>query len=184
MLKATGIEDKDARIIGNLYWYQTAAVRVGHQLTEEVEMKRGVRQECILSLISTYTPKKFSKRLDMGIEINGRIINNIRYADDTIILARTSEELQILMKHVANACGQFGLKINKSKTKYMIISKNNIIQNNGLQVNGTQLERVPKATYLGSNINERWDPSIEIKIRIERTQAAFLRMKRTLIVMI
>lgn len=48
------------------------------------------------------------------------------------------------MTHVAGACEQFGLKLNTFKTKYVIISKSNIVQDNGIQVIGTHLERCQK----------------------------------------
>lgn len=62
----------------------------------------------------------------------------------------------------------------------MVISKAHDIRGNDIGTDGAQLERVHKLVYLGSNINDQWDPSIEIKTRIERARAAFIQMKKSL----
>ena len=61
-----------------------------------------------------------------GIRINGETVNNLRYADDTVIMANNIDELQILMDKISSACEDFGLKINVQKTKYMIVSRSTI----------------------------------------------------------
>lgn len=185
ILKASGIDDKDIRIIGNLYWHQRAAVKIEEHFTDDIEIKRGVRQGCILSplLFNLYSEEIFNEALVesmAGVIINGKNINNIRYADNTLLIANTNEDLQLLMNQITNACTQYGLKLNVKKTKYMIISKQNVPQDNGIFVDETPLEKVHKLTYLGSNINDNWDPSAEVKIRIERARAAFIRMKKVL----
>ena len=58
-----------------------------------------------------------------GIKINGETINNIRYADDTVILANSLEDLQTLLEKINATIVKYGLNLNTSKTKYMTISK-------------------------------------------------------------
>lgn len=100
-----------------------------------------------------------------GRIIYGKIINNIRNADDILTLTNNNEYLQRIINRLIGVCEEYKLKLNTQKTKYMIISKNR---------NGQRAE------YLGSNINEDWDPSREIKIRLERARATFPKMRKML----
>uniref|UniRef100_A0A8D8Y176 Craniofacial development protein 2 n=3 Tax=Cacopsylla melanoneura TaxID=428564 RepID=A0A8D8Y176_9HEMI len=180
ILKKTGIDGKDLKIISNLYWHQTASLKIEDENTDEVEILRGVRQGCILSpsLFNLYSEHIFREALDNleeGISINGLRLNNLRYADDTIIFADTIEGLQRLMNKIHETSTQYGLDINTGKTKFMIISKKEI---NGVNlfINNTRIERVTKYTYLGTSINESWDNSQEIKSRIGKARSIFNSM--------
>lgn len=98
ILKNIGLSSKDLNIIINLYWNQTAVLRIGKEHTDEVKILRGVRQGCILSpiLFNIYSEYIFREALENqeeGISINGKELNNIRYADDTIMFADTIEGL-------------------------------------------------------------------------------------------
>ena len=84
------------------------------------------------------------------------------------------------MEQIGNSCAQYGLRLNVNKAKYMIVSKQNAPQDNGIYIDGAPLERVERLTYLGSSINDKWDPSSEIKIRIERARSTFIKMRKTL----
>ena len=82
----TGLDGKDIRIISNLYWNQTACVRLDGDRTEQVKILRGVRQGCVLSplIFNLYSERIFSEALneiEEGIMLNGDRLNNIRYAD-------------------------------------------------------------------------------------------------------
>lgn len=98
VLKKIGISEKDLQIIVNLYWNQTAVLRVDGEYTEEIKISREVRQGCILSpiLFNLYSEYIFRESLDEmeeGIPINGVKLNNIRYADDTIVFADSIQSL-------------------------------------------------------------------------------------------
>ena len=98
ILRDVGFDDRDVHIISNLYWNQTAVVRVGQDMTDAVCISRGVRQECVLSplLFNLYSECIMAEALEdlgAGVRINGVIINNIRYADDTVLLADNLEDL-------------------------------------------------------------------------------------------
>ena len=88
----------------NLYAGQEAMVRTRHGKTDWFQVMKGVRQGCILSpylfnLYAEYIMK--NARLDeaqAGIKIAGRNINNLRYADDTTLMAKSEEELKSLLK--------------------------------------------------------------------------------------
>ena len=59
----------------------------------------------------------------MGITINGEMINNIRYADDTVLLTSNLRDTQHLLEKLENRCNEYGLKINYNKTKLMVVTK-------------------------------------------------------------
>uniref|UniRef100_A0A8D8VL77 Craniofacial development protein 2 n=2 Tax=Cacopsylla melanoneura TaxID=428564 RepID=A0A8D8VL77_9HEMI len=182
ILQDSGIDGKDLRIIKNLYWNQSAVVKVNQEKTEEVKILRGVRQGCILSplIFNLYSEAIFQEALEhveSGILLNGKRVNNFRYADDTVIFADTAEGLQTLMNKVAVISRKYGLEVNTSKTKVMIISKERI-SNVAFTINDQHVERVPAYTYLGTMLNEQWDQSQEIKIRIVKARAAFNQMSK------
>ena len=97
-----GIPDHLTCLLRNLYAGQEATVRTGHGTTDRFQMGKGVCQGCILSpclfnLYAEYIMR--NARLDeaqAGIKIAGRNINNLRYADDTSLMAESEEELEPL----------------------------------------------------------------------------------------
>ena len=96
ILQALNLDGKDVRIVRNLYWSQTAAVRVADETTEEFQIKRGVRQGCVLSpdLWNLYGERIMKQLEDIpGISVGGRNINNLRYADDTTMLGPTGKRI-------------------------------------------------------------------------------------------
>ena len=88
MLDQIGIDDKDLRIIQNLYYEQTAAVKINDKVGDFTPIQRGVRQGCVLSpdLFSLYSEiiLRYIEGED-GIKIGGHNINHLRYADDTVL---------------------------------------------------------------------------------------------------
>ena len=101
-----GIPDHLTCLLRNLYAGQEAVVRTGHETTDWFQIGKGVRQACILSpclfnLYAEYIMR--NTRLDEaqpGIRIAGRNISNLRYADDTIHMAESKEELKSLLMKV------------------------------------------------------------------------------------
>lgn len=186
ILRESGIDDRDANIISKLYSQQKAIVRVENETSEEFSIKRGVRQGCILSplLFNVYSEQLFKEALsniEDGVVINGEIINNLRYADDTVIIADTAEGLQKLIDRVGTACNKYGMKINCKKTHTLIVSKN-AIGNGNLQftANNVALTMAETVTYLGCTLNSDWDHSREIKGRIEKARGTFNKMRNVL----
>ena len=89
------IDGKDIRVLKNLYWEQMAAISIDGELSEWICVKRGVRQWCVISpdLFSLYAEvimRKVKQRSDhLKYSINSVSIQNITYADDTVLLARS-----------------------------------------------------------------------------------------------
>ena len=120
-----GILDHLTCLLRNLYAGQEATVRIEHRTTDGFQTKKGVHQGCILSpcLFNFYAEYIMQNaRLDEAqaeIKIVGRNINNLRYADDTTLMAESEEELKSLMMKVKEMSEKVGLKLNIQKTKIM-----------------------------------------------------------------
>ena len=112
-------------LLRNLYAGQQATVRTGHEITDWFQIGKGVRQGCILSpclfnLYAEYTMQNARlNEAQAGIKIAGRNINNLRYADDTTLMAESEEELKSLLMKVNEESEKLGLKLNIQKTKTM-----------------------------------------------------------------
>ena len=124
ILQEMGIPDHLTRLLRNLYASQEAIVRTGHETTEGFQIGKGVHQGCILSpcLFNLYAEYIMQNaRLDeaqAGIKTARRNINNLKYADDTTLMAE-SEELKSLLMKVKEDSEKVGLKLNIQKMKIM-----------------------------------------------------------------
>ena len=105
ILKDMGLPDHVTCLLRNLYAGEEATVRTGHGTTDWFQIGKGVRQGCILSpylfnLYADYIMRNAGlDEAQAGIKIAGRNINNLRYADDTTLMAESEEELiSLLMK--------------------------------------------------------------------------------------
>ena len=119
-----GIPDHLTCLLRNLYSGQEATVRIGHGPTYWFQVGKGVCQGCILSpclfnLYAEYMMRNAGlEEVQAGIKIAGRYINNLRYADDTTLIAE-NEELKSLLMKVKEESEKVGLKLNIQKTKIM-----------------------------------------------------------------
>ena len=118
ILQEMGIPDHLTCLLRNLYARQEATVRTGHGTTDWFQIRKGVRQGCILSpcLFNFYAEYIMrNARLDeaqAGIQISGRNINDLRYAQDTTLMAESKEELKSLLMKVKEESEKTGLKLN------------------------------------------------------------------------
>ena len=116
-------KSKDLRIVKNLYWEQNAAFKIEGECSEFKQIKRGVRQGCVISpdLFNLYSESILRNLEDKpGIKVNGEEINNIRYADDTALVAGSKKDLQQLINVVVKESERMGLSLNVKKTKKII----------------------------------------------------------------
>ena len=183
MLKNTEMDSKDICILQNLYWNQRAVVRMDDSFTDEFDIKRGVRQGCILSpkLFNLYSEEVF-KDLDHleGIVIGGRNINNIRYADDTALIANSEEGLQMIVDEVNERSKSLGLYMNVTKTKVMLMHKKEEDKKVTILVGGKELKQVKSYLYLGQMVTSDGRCDTEIKRRIGIAKSSFGKMKDAL----
>ncbi|KAI5743314.1 hypothetical protein M8J77_016763 [Diaphorina citri] len=110
--------------------------------------------------------------------LDGQVINNKRYADDTVLIATTPQHLQQLINRVARTSELFNMRLNTPKTKIMIVQKIPKRYTFSFKVDGVQLEKVLSYTYLGTHMD--WNQQHEIKRRIEMAGAAFNKMRTIL----
>ena len=147
-------------LLRNLYVGQEAAVRTGHETTDWFQTGKGVRQGCILSpclfnLYAEYIMRNAGlDEVQAGIKISGRNTNNLRYADDTTLMAEI-EELKSLLMKVKEESEKVGLKLNIQKTKIMASGPITSWETDG--------ETVSDFIFLGSKITADGDCSHEIK---------------------
>ena len=115
-------------LLRNLYAGQEATVRAGHGTTNWFQIGKGVHQgyilsPCLFNLYAKYIMQ--NARLDevqAGIKMAGRNTNNLRYADDTTLMAESEEELKSLLMKVKEENEKAGLKLNIQKTKIIASS--------------------------------------------------------------
>ena len=183
MLKEKGIDGKDLRLIRNLYWNQSAEIKIGNEKSKKVEVQRGVRQGCVLSpdLFSLYSEKIMEEIKDIeGIMIGGENINNLRYADDTVLIATTKENLQKLVDKLNEACNRKGMRININKTEVMVATKKKETVKAEITLERKILKQVNNFKYLGSIITEDGRSNKEIKTRIGIAKSAFENQRKIL----
>ena len=163
ILKEMGIPDHLTCLLKNLYAGQEATVRTGHGTADWFQIGKGVRQSCILSpcLFNLYAKDIMRnaglEEAQAGIKIAGRNINNLRYADDTTLMAE-SEELKSLLMKVKEESEKVGLKLSIQKTK--IMASDPITS---WQIDGETVETVSDFIFLGCKITADGDCSHEIK---------------------
>ena len=120
-----GIPDHLTRLLRKLYAGQEATVRTRHGPTDWFQIGKGVRQGCILSpylfnLYAEYIIRNVGlDKAQAGIKTAWRNINNLRYADDTTLMAESDEELESLLMKMKEESEEVGLKLNIQKTKIM-----------------------------------------------------------------
>ena len=128
ILQVIGIRDHLTCLLRNLYAGQEAIVRTRHGTTDWFQIRKGVRQGCILSpcLFNVYAEYIMRNtgldEVQAGIKTAGRNINNLRYAEDTTPMAESEEELKSLLMKVKEESEKVGLKLNIQKTKIMTSS--------------------------------------------------------------
>ena len=125
ILKEMGIPDHLTCLLKNLYAGQEATVRTGHGTTDWFQIGKGVCQGCILSpCLFNLHAEHIMRNVGLdeaqaGIKIARRNINNLRYADDTTLMAESEEELNSHLMEVKKESKAVGLKLNIQKTKVM-----------------------------------------------------------------
>ena len=151
-------------LLRNLYAGQEATVRTGHGTTDLFQIGNGVHQGCILSpclvnLYAEYIMRNTGlEEAQAGIKISGKNINNLRYADDTTLMAESKEELKNLLMKVKEESEKVSLKLN--------IQKMNIMASGPItswQIDGETMETVRDFIFRGSKITVDSDCSHELK---------------------
>ena len=164
ILQEVGIPDHLTCLLRNLYAGQEATARTQHGTIDLFQIEKGVHQDCILSpclfnLYAEYIMRNAGlDEAQAGIKIARRNINNLRYADDTTLMAESEEELKGLLMKVKEESENVRLKLNIQKTKIMASSPIT-----SWQIGGETVEIVRDFIFLGSKITADGDCGHEIK---------------------
>ena len=156
ILKEIGIPDHLTCLLKNLYAGQEATVRTGHGTRDGFQIGKRVCQGCILSpcLFNFYAEyimrNAGQEETQAGIKIAGRNINNLRYADDTTLMAESEEELKSLLMKVEEESEKVGLKLNIQKMKIMASGPIT-----SWEIDGETMETVSDLFFLAPN-HCRW----------------------------
>ena len=162
--KEVGISNLLTCLLRNLYADQEATVRTGHGTTDWFQVGKGVCQGCILSpcLFNSYAEYIMQNagldEAQAGFKFAWRNINNLRYADDTTLMAESKEEVKSLLMKVKEENEKVGLKLNIQKTKIMASGPIT-----SWQIDEETMETVTDLIILGSKITADGDCSLEIK---------------------
>ena len=150
-LKEMGIPDHLTCLSRNLYAGQEATVRAGHGTTDWFQIGKGVHQgyilsPCLFNLYAEYIMRNAGlEEAQAGIKIGRRNINNLRYADDTTLMAKSEEELKSLLMKVKEESQKVDLKLNIQKTKIMASGPIN-----SWQIDGERVETVSNFIWGGA----------------------------------
>ena len=154
ILKEMGIADHLPCLLRKLYEGQEVTVRTGPRTTDWFQTGKGVRQGCIFSpcLFNFYASYIMGNaalnEAQAGIKTAGRNINNIRYANDTTLMADSEEKLKSLFMKVKEKSENVGLKLNVQKTKIMASSPIT-----SQQIDGETMETVADFIFLSQAAN-------------------------------
>ena len=181
ILKEMGIPDHLTRLLRNVYAGQEATVRTGHGTTDWFQIGKGVHQGCILlpclfKLHAEYIMLNVGlDEAQVVIKIARRNINNLRYADDTTLMAESEEELKSLLMKVKEGSERAGLKLNIHKSKIMASSPIT-----SWQIDRETMETEAGFIFLGSKITVDSDYSHKIKRRLLLGRKALINLDSVL----
>jgi len=179
ILKKTGIDWLERRLISKLYMDQRVKIRLDRGETRRVQIGRGVRKGCCLSpiLFNLYSECLTKEALDGfgDFNIGGQIIQTVKYADDLVLMAKEETVLQGMIEKLIEIGSCYGMEMNVEKTKVMRISRQPSPVT--IMIDQKQLESVECFKYLGSLLTNDGRCVREIKSRIAMAKAAFSKKK-------
>ncbi|CAH2107939.1 unnamed protein product [Euphydryas editha] len=179
VLQELGVPYHLIALLQMLYVHTQAKVKIDRTISNPLNLGKGVRQGCILSPILFNVYGEYIMRLTCndwngGVRIGGIKVTNLRYADDTTLIASSEEEMHRLLRRMEVASAGLGLSINKSKTKLMVVDRTNQLDLRGL----LDLQIVENFIYLGSNICNNGSCEGEIRRRIGMAKSAMSQLQR------
>jgi len=166
ILKVTGIDWHERRLISNLYMAQSVKVQMNQGETRNVKTGRGVRQGCCLSpiLFSLYSECLTKEALEgSGDFKTGRqIIHTVKYTDDLVLLAKEEKVLQDMIDKLIEIGRCYGMEMNVEKTKVMRISRQPFPVK--IITDQKQLENVESFKYFGSMLTNDQDVLVKVNL--------------------
>ena len=175
ILKYYGVPDKLVKMIIALYEDSECCVRTENGDTRFFKIMSGVKQGCVLSpflfvIVMDYILRQSS---GIGVKISSRLISDLDFADDVVLLEEAKLRLQLLLDAIDEKAEKMGLAVNVSKTKSMATSDSPLI----LKCKNKTIEQVKEFKYLGSWIEYDGEIANEIKRKIGQATSAFSKLK-------
>jgi hypothetical protein len=175
ILRNIGVDWRDRRLIMNLYMNQKAVVKIQQEFSDESEIDRGVRQGCCLSplLFNIYAEAMMMKAMEgieEGIKIGGKLLKDVRFADDQGMIVGSEFGLQKIMDGLYTTALKYDMKINIKKTKVMRVSRGGGGGDINITINGAKIEQVKCFKNLGHTITDDGRCETEIKCRIAQAK--------------
>ena len=172
-LQECRVDYRYTNLIYNIYKNAKVTVTL-HENTKCIQIGRGVRQG------DTRSPKLFKTVLEYafkklnwenrGLNLDGRNLTNLRFADDIVLLADNLKDIKDMLQELQNACADVGLQTNISKTKYMT----NLVLSKQIFIGDKEEALVNKYDYLGHEIQiSRDNQTCKIKRRVTLSWAAY-----------
>ena len=179
VLRSYGVENKLVRLLQQIYKKSKAAVRIGTDISEWYPINIGTRQGDPLSstLFITYLERVMEAAIqeDSGANISGTLVNNLRFADDIILLNEDCCSLHNQVEQIIKAAGRARLMVNIALTKTMVFGDKHIGKK--IQIADTTIENVEKFEYLGSVVTWDNDCSEKIKQRVNKAVGVMSSLK-------
>ena len=180
ILNKKAIPANEIRIIKKIYENQIGFMKDDSEKQYPIDVKRGVRQGCILSpiLFNTYAEDTF-KLMDenLGIPLaDGRRICRISYADDTVLLSETEKGINEMLDYIQKEGKKYSIEMNVTKTKRMVVTNkgHKIVD---AKIGQERIGQVRKFQYLGATIDENLQNETEIRISIAKAKQSFWKHK-------
>lgn len=172
-LRNCRIDQRYIDLLENISKKATATYKM-HQPTDPVPLKRGVRQgDCLSPKLFTLALEDIFKKLEwqnIGINVNGKRLNHLRYADDIVLIAGNYNDLNYMVTSLNRQAASVGLKMNLTKTKTMMPTE----QQETINVDNITIENVEEYIYLGQTVRlDRESQAKESKRRSKLAWAAF-----------
>ena len=172
-LRRQGIDEPYIRVLEDIYRDSTTTIKL-HKKSEKIPIKKGVRQgDTISPKLFTACLEEIFKKLEwenIGMKVDGEYLNNLRFADDIVLLSDCEGELQRMIEELHRESLKVGLKMNMKKTKVMF---NNQLAGQQIRIGKETIERVEEYTCLGQTISATPNHEKEIRKRIGMGWSAF-----------
>ena len=180
-LKQYGVEGRLLKAVQGLYKDSEATVKVGEEMTDWFEVQRGVRQGCPMSpwLFNIYLDRVLKEALPLfrgGAGLNNCQIQVTMFADDTVLLAESEEELKWNVEKLHEAMKKHKLKVNWSKSNTMVFSR--VPTECNIEIDGEKVKNVTETVYLGVKLSEDGKMGGELERRIGMTMQTVGAMKK------
>ena len=181
VLRKFGIEEGLVQTMESLYKNSSSAVLLNNQIGEHFKTTVGVRQGCLLSptLFNLFLENIMRETLhdfQSTISIGGRVVSNLRFADDIDLMAGSNPELQDLTNRLTDRAGAYGMEVSTEKSKVLVNSTTGSTAH--ISMNGEQLEEVGSFKYLGATLTKDGRSTSEIKTRLAMATAAMAKLSR------